>query len=117
MPAQLSAKQQIVRDAFARIAKRTVELPPIVSSPTAWEYRSRLTLAMRWRHGAWVMGLHSHDDVDHVFDLRECPITDPRVVVGVGRRPEGGTLPASYRRVAGNGSTGGDGAGTGGRGW
>jgi 23S rRNA (uracil1939-C5)-methyltransferase len=80
MPAQLSAKQQIVKDAFLRIARRAVELPPIVSSPAAWEYRSRLTLAMRWRNGAWVMGLHSFDDVDHVFDLRECPITDPRVV-------------------------------------
>jgi len=80
MPAQLSAKQQIVKDAFARIAKRTVELPPIVSSPADWEYRSRLTLALRWQNGAWVMGLHSYDDVDHVFDLRECPITDARIV-------------------------------------
>jgi 23S rRNA (uracil1939-C5)-methyltransferase len=26
------------------------------------------------------MGLHAYDDVDRVFDLRECPITDPRVV-------------------------------------
>jgi 23S rRNA (uracil1939-C5)-methyltransferase len=80
MPAQLAAKQQIVRDAFARIAKRHVELPPIESSPQSWEYRSRLTLAMRRRHGEWVMGLHAYDDVDGVFDLRECPITDPRVV-------------------------------------
>ena len=39
--AQLRAKQQIVRDAFARIAKRQVDLPPIVPSPAEWEYRSR----------------------------------------------------------------------------
>ena len=26
------------------------------------------------------MGLHSVDDVDHVFDLQECPITEPAVV-------------------------------------
>jgi 23S rRNA (uracil1939-C5)-methyltransferase len=80
MPSQLAAKQRIVQDAFSRIARRAVELPPIVSSPSAWEYRSRLTLAMRWQHGGWVMGLHAFDDVDRVFDLRECPITDARIV-------------------------------------
>ena len=53
--AQLRAKQQIVRDAFARIAKRQVDLPPIVPSPAEWEYRSRLTLALRWQKGAWIM--------------------------------------------------------------
>jgi 23S rRNA (uracil1939-C5)-methyltransferase len=80
MESQLTAKQRIVRDAFSRIARRAVQLPPIVPSPAAWEYRSRLTLAMRWQHGAWVMGLHAFDDVDRVFDLRECPITDARIV-------------------------------------
>jgi len=78
---QLAAKQRIVQDAFARIAKRAVALPPIVSSPSAWEYRSRLTLAMRWQDNGWIMGLHAFDDVDRVFDLRECPITDERIVV------------------------------------
>ncbi len=77
---QLAAKQRIVQDAFSRIARRAVELPPIVASPAEWEYRSRLTLALRWKNGAWFMGLHAFDDVDHVFDLRECPITEPRVV-------------------------------------
>lgn len=78
--AQRTARQRIVQDAFARIAKRQVALPPLVPGPTDWEYRSRLTLAMRWQRGAWVMGLHAFDDVDHVFDLRECPITDSRIV-------------------------------------
>jgi 23S rRNA (uracil1939-C5)-methyltransferase len=78
--AQRSAKQRIVQDAFARIARRSVELPEIVSSPAAWEYRSRLTLAMRWRNGAWTMGMHRFDDVDSVFDLQECPISDARIV-------------------------------------
>ena len=80
MDAQLAAKQRIVRDAFTRIARRQVEQPDIVPSPAAWEYRSRLTLAMRWNKDRWVMGLHAYDDVDHVFDLRECPITDRRIV-------------------------------------
>lgn len=77
---QQSAKQRIVQDAFTRIARRQVQLPGIVPSPSAWEYRSRLTLAMRWRNGAWIMGLHRFDDVDAIFDLHECPITDPRIV-------------------------------------
>ncbi len=69
-----------MQDAFSRIAKRSVELAPIVPSASDWEYRSRLTLAMRWEHGRWIMGLHAFDDVDRVFDLRECPITNGRVV-------------------------------------
>lgn len=80
MEAQLAAKQRIVQDAFSRIARRSVPLPVIVPSPSAWEYRSRLTLTMRWRAGAWTIGLHRFDDVDRVFDLHECPITDPRIV-------------------------------------
>jgi 23S rRNA (uracil1939-C5)-methyltransferase len=80
LEAQLSAKQRIVQDAFTRIARRSVDRPEIVPSPAAWEYRSRLTLAMRWRNGEWVMGLHAFDDVDRVFDLHQCPITDRRIV-------------------------------------
>ncbi len=78
--AQHEAKRRIVRDAFARIAKREVAFPELIESPSAWEYRSRLSLAMRWRGGRWIMGLHAYDDVDRVFDLRECPITSARVV-------------------------------------
>jgi|SRR5687767_9792387 len=78
--AQREAKQKIVQDAFSRIARRPIGVPDIVPSPQSWEYRSRLTLAMRWKGGKWIMGLHSFDDVNHVFDLQECPITDPRIV-------------------------------------
>lgn len=78
--AQREAKRRIVGDAFARIARRTVDVPPVVESPHEWGYRSRLTLAMRRIEGRWIFGLHRYDDVDHVFDLGECPITDDRVV-------------------------------------
>lgn len=83
--AQRAAKQRIVQDAFRRIARRNVDLPAMVPSPAAWAYRSRLSLAFRWRQGRWIMGLHAFDDVDRVgeprlFDLSECPITDERVV-------------------------------------
>lgn len=78
--AQLDAKRRIVSDAFTRIARREVHVPPVIPSALNWEYRSRLTLAMRWQGGAWVMGLHAYDDVDRVFDLHECPITDRGIV-------------------------------------
>jgi 23S rRNA (uracil1939-C5)-methyltransferase len=54
------------------------------------------------------MGLHSFDDVDHVFDLVECPITDPRVVAAWRDvRSSSELLPSAYElrgtvRLAGN---------------
>jgi 23S rRNA (uracil1939-C5)-methyltransferase len=80
--AQLEAKRRIVLDAFKRIARRDVDVPPVVPSPRPWRYRSRLTLALRRHGGRWTMGLHSRLDVNRVFDLRSCPITDDRVVHG-----------------------------------
>ncbi|MEO6444434.1 MAG: hypothetical protein ABIZ91_04915 [Gemmatimonadaceae bacterium] len=80
--AQLTAKQQIIRDAFSRIARRPVEVPAVTPSPASWEYRNKLTLAMRREDDGWVMGLHRWDDVDRIFQLEECPITDPGVLAG-----------------------------------
>ena len=81
--AQLDAKRRIVRDSLARIGKRTVDLPPIEPSPRAWRYRRKLTLTMR-RTGeskeAWTIGLRAYDDPDRIFSLRDCPITDERVL-------------------------------------
>jgi 23S rRNA (uracil1939-C5)-methyltransferase len=77
---QLEAKRRIVRDAFARIARRDVPLPPIRPSPSPWAYRSKLTLAIRREGATWTIGLHAFDDPAHVFALRECPITDSAVV-------------------------------------
>lgn len=79
---QREAKRRIVVDAMTRIGRRTVEVAPVVPSPTDWEYRNKLTLTIRWRGGEWRAGLHQWDDVDRVFALRECPITHPRVVEG-----------------------------------
>ncbi len=81
-PAQREAKRRIVADALARIARRTVDVPPVIPSPVDWEYRNKLTLTMRWGGGEWRAGMHGWDDVNRVFALRECPITHPRVVDG-----------------------------------
>jgi 23S rRNA (uracil1939-C5)-methyltransferase len=78
--AQLGAKQRIVRDALERIGKRRVELAPITPSASEWRYRQKLTLALRRRGPRWIAGLHPYDDPVAVFDLRDCPITDKRVV-------------------------------------
>lgn len=77
---QLAQKQQIVRDAMMRIGKRAVQMPDIVASPKEWEYRAKLTLAIRTVAGKRIAGLHRYDNPAEVFDLRQCPITDVRVV-------------------------------------
>jgi len=78
--AQREQKRAMVRDAFQRIAKREVVLPPIVGGE-AWGYRRALTLAMRRREdGSWYGGLRAFDDPEAVFDLHECHITAPAVL-------------------------------------
>ena len=76
---QRAAKQQMVVDAFRRIAKRTVALPELHGGD-GWRYRRALTLAIR-RDGTrtWA-GLRAHDDPEAVFALTDCSITDGRVV-------------------------------------
>jgi len=82
---QLAAKRGIVRDALARIGRRSVSLPEIRPSPEEWRYRRKLTLHLRRRDGGWIAGLHPYDDARAVFQLHDCPITDARVV-GVWRQ-------------------------------
>jgi 23S rRNA (uracil1939-C5)-methyltransferase len=79
--AQIEAKRGIIRDSLTRIGKRAVELPVVVRSERQWRYRRKLTLAMRRdRDRAWVIGLHPYDNPDKIFQLRDCPITDERVI-------------------------------------
>jgi 23S rRNA (uracil1939-C5)-methyltransferase len=77
---QLVAKSHIIRDAFARIGHRDIALPEVVPSPAEWQYRSKLTLAMRRRGETWIAGLHPYDDPSAVFPLAECPITAESVL-------------------------------------
>jgi 23S rRNA (uracil1939-C5)-methyltransferase len=78
--AQVEAKRAIIRDALLRIARRDVELPEVRTSPIAWRYRRKLTLALRWVRGRWIAGLHPLHDPAHVFDLADCPITQEPVL-------------------------------------
>jgi 23S rRNA (uracil1939-C5)-methyltransferase len=78
--AQLSAKTRIVSDAFQRIAKLDTPVAPTIASPEAWRYRRKLTLALRRRGDTWIAGLHPYDAPGHIFALRDCPISDTRVM-------------------------------------
>ena len=77
---QLHAKADIIRDALTRIGRLQVDTPNIEPSDKPWRYRRKLTLAMRWRDGRWIAGLHRYDAPDEVFELRDCPITDEQVL-------------------------------------
>jgi len=78
--AQLTAKRRIIGDAVERIGRREVPDVAVQPSPREWAYRTKLTLALRWRGGRWVAGLHPYDNPDGVFQLEECLITDDAVV-------------------------------------
>ena len=77
--AQREAKRRMVQDAFARIGRRAVPLPPIHGG-AAWRYRRTLTLAIRRASGACRAGLRAYDDPEAVFALGDCLITDERVL-------------------------------------
>lgn len=78
--AQLAAKGGIIRDGLTRIGKRKADIPAVMASPATWRYRAKLTLAIRNAPGGRQIGLHPYDDAEAVFQLRDCPITDERVV-------------------------------------
>jgi 23S rRNA (uracil1939-C5)-methyltransferase len=78
--AQLLAKSSIVGEALRRIGRRPVGNPDIEPSDGEWRYRRKLTLHLRRPGGDWIAGLHPYDAPDAVFDLRDCPITDERVM-------------------------------------
>ena len=78
--AQLAAKSGIITDSLTRIGKRTVAAPAVEPSDAQWRYRGKLTLHLRRTAEGWIAGLHPYDDAAAVFDLRDCPITDTRVM-------------------------------------
>lgn len=78
--AQLEAKSGIIRDSVVRIGKRAIEQPEVEPSAKQWRYRRKLTLAMQRSGAHWTAGLHPYDSPRKVFALRDCPITDERVV-------------------------------------
>jgi 23S rRNA (uracil1939-C5)-methyltransferase len=78
--AQRRAKSGMIRDAFQRIARREVAEPEVRHAGAPWHYRAKLTLALRRGDGGWRAGLRRFDNPDAVFAMRECHITDERVL-------------------------------------
>ena len=78
--AQLAAKAGIIKDALQRIGRVQVAPPAVEASDRPWRYRRKLTLTLRGSGDGWIAGLRRYDDPDHVFALRDCPITDEEVL-------------------------------------
>ena len=78
--AQLRAKGMIIADALRRIGRRDVGEVAVEPSDAQWRYRRKLTLHLRRVGSEWIAGLHPYDNPAAVFDLRDCPITDERVI-------------------------------------
>lgn len=76
---QRSARQHIVQETLARIARREIPLPSLTSG-VEWEYRGRLTLTLQQKGGRWIGGLHPHNDARRIFSLEECQIAHPALV-------------------------------------
>ncbi len=72
-PAQLQAKQRIVRDALQRIGRLDdLELPPIVASPDPYHYRARA----RWVEGEDGLGYRARGSRE-VEVVDACPVLVP----------------------------------------
>lgn len=78
--AQLDAKATMIADAFDRIAKRPIARPEVRRAAREWRYRSKLTMAIRFRDGRWFIGMHPYDAPAAIFAVSDCLITDERVV-------------------------------------
>ncbi len=76
---QRVARQHIVQESLARIARREIALPSLTSG-VDWGYRGRLTLTLQQKGGRWIGGLHPHDDARRIFSLDACPIAHPALV-------------------------------------
>lgn len=78
---QLRIKSGIVVEAMRRIAHIDIPHPDVRPSVDQWRYRRKLTLTFRRGDAGWFAGLRRYDDPDAVFAMRECRITDDRVMV------------------------------------
>jgi 23S rRNA (uracil1939-C5)-methyltransferase len=94
--AQRAAKQAIVREVLSRVGGRQVSVPPVVAAPSPWRYRSKISLAV----GAGRIGFHRYDRPGDVFDLADCHVAVPELMVLVDAvRSARSVLPAAATHV------------------
>ncbi len=90
---QRAARSRIVGDALRRIGKLDAADPEVVPSPDAYGYRGTVTLAVRGRGAARVVGLHRSGDAA-VFPLERCEIAqEPLNALWTALRPAVAALP------------------------
>jgi len=76
--AQRAAKRAIVGDALRRLAKLDLPDPEIEAAPESWEYRTKITLAVREAGGR--IGFHRQGRPEEIFPLRHCDIAAPALM-------------------------------------
>ena len=97
-PAQLAARRAIVGDALRRLAHLDVPDPEIEAAPSAFGYRTKLTLAAE--SGGRTIGLHPIDRPTTVFQLERCHITaDSLMELWGALRLLPGLLPAGLEQL------------------
>jgi 23S rRNA (uracil1939-C5)-methyltransferase len=73
--AQRTVRRRLVADAMQRIGRLEAAEPPLEASDREWEYRTKISLAVRGP----VIGYHKVGRPDQIFDLRRCPIARPEL--------------------------------------
>jgi 23S rRNA (uracil1939-C5)-methyltransferase len=79
LAAQRAAKARIVADAFARIARQPVGLPPVHGDAHGFGYRRTVRFTVRGRGAARTAGFHAAGDPDRVVDVVTCLLAEPAV--------------------------------------
>jgi 23S rRNA (uracil1939-C5)-methyltransferase len=78
LDAQRAARRTFVGDALRRLAHLQVPDPDLVPAHQAYDYRTKLTLAVS--EDGHRIGLHRYDRAEQVFDLEWCHITVPELM-------------------------------------
>jgi 23S rRNA (uracil1939-C5)-methyltransferase len=78
LEAQRAARSSFVGDALRRLAHLDVSDPELVPADQAYDYRTKLTLAVSEDRRR--IGLHRYERADQVFDLEWCHITVPQLM-------------------------------------
>jgi 23S rRNA (uracil1939-C5)-methyltransferase len=78
LEAQRAARSSFVGDALRRLAHLDVSDPELVPAVQAYDYRTKLTLAVSEDRRR--IGLHRYERADQVFDLEWCHITVPELM-------------------------------------
>ncbi len=74
--AQRAAKAQLVVDAFARIAKQHIAVPPVHGDERTLAYRRTISLTVRGSGAQRVGGFHSQRDPDVIVPIERCLIAE-----------------------------------------